>query len=196
VSRPQTHVNQTRGRVTHGNLATLGLVAIGAALLLVRTWLPTLGSFGRLTGLTVTLLAILAASLLVPGARSVARLHPGVVLAVGLTAVALALATGGRPVPAPLVAWALPLTLLAAVAEEALFRRAMYGVLERRGAVVAIGATALAFALVHVPIYGVAVFPVDLGAGLLLSWQRWACGSWTVPAATHAAANVVMTVLR
>jgi hypothetical protein len=47
-----------------------------------------------------------------------------------------------------------------------------------------------------VPIYGVTVFPVDLGAGLLLSWQRWACGSWTVPAATHATANVVMTVLR
>ena len=196
MSRPQMQVSQARGRAAHGDLATLGLVAIGAALLLVRTWLPTLGSFGRLAGLTATLLAILAASLLVPAARSITHLHPGVVLAVGLAAVALALATGGRPVPAPLVAWALPLTLLAAVAEEALFRRAMYGVLERRGAIVAIGATALAFALVHVPIYGVAVFPVDLGAGLLLSWQRWACGSWTVPAATHAAANVVMTVLR
>ena len=196
MSRPQAQVNQTRGRVAHGDIATLGLVAIGAALLFVRVWLPTLGSLGRLTALTVTLLAILVASLLVPAVRSSARLHPGVVLAVGLAAVALALLTGGRPMPAPLIAWALPLTLLAAVAEEALFRRAMYGALERRGTLVAIGATALAFALVHVPIYGVAVFPVDLGAGLLLSWQRWACGSWTVPAATHAAANVVMTVLR
>lgn len=196
MSRPQTQVNQTRGRVAHGDIATLGLVAIGAALLLVRVWLPTLGSLERLTALTVTLLAILVASLLVPAVRSSARLHPGVVLAVGLAAVALTLLTGGRPMPAPLIAWALPLTLLAAVAEEALFRRAMYGALERRGALVAIGATALAFALVHVPIYGVAVFPVDLGAGLLLSWQRWAAGSWTVPAATHAAANVVMTVLR
>jgi membrane protease YdiL (CAAX protease family) len=196
VSRPQTQVNRTRGRVTHGDLATLGLVAIGAVLLLMRTWLPTLGSFGRLAGLTTTLLAILVASLLVPAARSSARLHPGVVLAVGLAAVALALATGGPPVPAPLIAWALPLTLLAAVAEEALFRRVAYGALERRGAIVAIGITALAFALVHVPLYGVAVFPVDLGAGLLLSWQRWASGTWTVPAATHAAANLVMTVLR
>lgn len=196
MSRPQTQVSQTRGRVAHGDLATLSLVAIGAALLLVRVWLPTLGSLGRLTGLTVTLLGIPVASLLVPAVRSSARLHPGVVLAVGLAAVALALLTGGRPMPAPLIAWALPLSLLAAVAEEALFRRAMYGVLERRGAIVAIGVTALAFALVHVPLYGVAVFPVDLGAGLLLSWQRWASGSWTVPAATHAAANVVMTVLR
>ena len=196
MSRPQAQVNQTRGRVAHGDIATLGLVAIGAALLLVRVWLPTLGSLGHLTALTVTLLAILVASLLVPAVRSSARLHPGVMLTVGLAAVALALLTGGRPMPAPLIAWALPLTLLAAVAEEALFRRAMYGALERRGTLVAIGATALAFALVHVPIYGVAVFPVDLGAGLLLSWQRWAAGSWTVPAATHAAANVVMTVLR
>lgn len=185
-----------QARVAHADLATLGLVALGAALLLVRIWLPTLGSLGRLAGLTATLLAILAASLLVPAARSSARLHPGVVLGVGLAAVAFALASGGRPTPAPLIAWALPLTLLAAVAEEALFRRAMYGALERRGAIVAIGITALAFALVHVPIYGVAVFPVDLGAGLLLSWQRWASGSWTVPAATHAAANVLMTVLR
>ena len=196
MSRPQTQVNQTRGRVAHGDIATLGLVAIGAALLFVRVWLPTLGSLGHLTALTVTLLAILVASLLVPAVRSSARLHPGVMLTVGLAAVALALLTGGRPMPAPLIAWALPLTLLAAVAEEALFRRAMYGALERGGTLVAIGATALAFALVHVPIYGVAVFPVDLGAGLLLSWQRWAAGSWTVPAATHAAANVVMTVLR
>jgi hypothetical protein len=43
--------------------------------------------------------------------------------------------------------------------------------------------------------YGVAA-SVDLGAGLLLSWQRWASGTWTVPAATHAAANLAMTVMR
>jgi membrane protease YdiL (CAAX protease family) len=99
-------------------------------------------------------------------------------------------------VPAPYAAWALPLALLAAVAEEALFRRAAYAALAPHGAALAIGVTALAFALVHVPLYGVAVFPVDLGAGLLLSWQRWASGTWTVPAATHAAANLVMTVMR
>ena len=48
----------------------------------------------------------------------------------------------------------------------------------------------------HVPLYGVAAFPVDLGAGLLLSWQRWASGTWTVPAATHTAANVLAVMLR
>jgi hypothetical protein len=33
--------------------------------------------------------------------------------------------------------------------------------------------------------------PVDLGAGLVFGWQRWASGTWTVPAATHAADNVL-----
>ena len=194
MSRPQAMLARTE--LARSDLATLALVVTGGALLFVRTWLPALGATGRVVGLAATLLAILAGSLLVPAVRSSTRLHPGLVLVIGLSAVALALATGGAPVPAPLTSWALPLTVLAAVAEEALFRRAAYGALERHGAVVAIGVTALVFALVHVPLYGVAVFPVDLGAGLLLSWQRWASGSWTVPAATHAAANVVMTVMR
>jgi membrane protease YdiL (CAAX protease family) len=86
--------------------------------------------------------------------------------------------------------------MLAAVAEEALFRRAAYGWLAHSGPVIAVLVSALLFAAVHVPLYGVAAFPVDLGAGLLLSWQRWAAGTWTVPAATHAAANVLAVMLR
>ena len=178
------------------DLATLGLVAAGTALLLVRLWLPALGTTGRLVGLTAILLAILAASLLVPAPPEPARLTPAIVLATGLVGVVIATAAAGRPVAAPYAAWALPLTLLAAVTEEALFRRAAYGALRRHGVIVAVGVTALAFALVHVPLYGVAALPVDLGAGLLLSWQRWASGTWTVPAATHAAANLAMTVMR
>ena len=61
--------------------------------------------------------------------------------------------------------------------------------------VAAIGGSALLFAAVHVPIYGPAVFWVDLGAGLLFSWQRWASGTWGASAATHAAANL-LAVLR
>ena len=38
---------------------------------------------------------------------------------------------------------------------------------------------------------GVAAMPVDLGAALLLSWQRYASGRWTVPAVTHAVANLL-----
>ena len=178
------------------DLATLGLVATGLALLLARIWLPALGAQGRVVALAATMAAILVGSLLVPVAPGRAMLRPSLVLAIGLAAIAVALVAEGRPVASPLAAWSLPLALLAAVAEEALFRRAAYSALERHGVIVAVGATAVAFALIHVPLYGWAVLPVDLGAGLLLSWQRWASGTWTVPAATHAAANFVMTVLR
>jgi hypothetical protein len=51
--------------------------------------------------------------------------------------------------------------------------------------------SSLAFALIHVPAYGWPAFPVDFGAGLLFSWQRLSTGRWSVPAATHAAANLV-----
>jgi hypothetical protein len=49
---------------------------------------------------------------------------------------------------------------------------------------------------VHIPSYGLAALPVDLGAGLLFAWQRWVSGRWTVPAATHAAANLLAVILR
>jgi hypothetical protein len=192
----QPSIARARERRVVTDVATLCLVTTGLALLLARIWLPALGSAGRLAALTATMVAILAGSLLVPVAGGRVILRPSFVLAIGLAAIVVALAAGGRPVPVPYATWSLPLALLAAVAEEALFRRAAYGTLERLEPAVAVGITALAFALIHVPLYGWAVFPVDLGAGLLLSWQRWASGTWTVPAATHAAANVVVTVLR
>ncbi len=95
----------------------------------------------------------------------------------------------------PITAWTLAglgRNVIAAFAEEAFFRRFAYGWLERWGAPLAIGVTSLAFALVHVPVYGPRVFLLDLGAGIVLGWQRWASGGWTAPAATHAIANVLM----
>jgi membrane protease YdiL (CAAX protease family) len=83
------------------------------------------------------------------------------------------------------------LALLAGVAEEALFRRLLYDRLLRFGVVTAVAGTAVAFALVHLPAYGLVAMPVDLGAALLLSWQRYASGRWTVPAVTHAVANLL-----
>jgi membrane protease YdiL (CAAX protease family) len=86
---------------------------------------------------------------------------------------------------------AVGLALLAAVAEEALFRRVLYDRLLRFGAVVAVLGSAALFALVHLPAYGLAAMPVDVGAALLLGWQRYASGRWTVPAVTHAVANLL-----
>jgi membrane protease YdiL (CAAX protease family) len=120
-------------------------------------------------------------------------------LVAGLAAVlAVALLAGPAPplggVGTPLAA--LGLSLVAAVAEEALFRGALYGALRRWGAPAAVAGSALLFALVHIPSYGPAALPVDLGAGLLFGWQRWVSGRWTVPAATHAAANLLAVILR
>ena len=171
-------------------------VLAGIGILLLRLGILRTPDATRVPLLAVVFVTILVTSLLVPVPRDAARLQPVLVTVVGLAGVVLAAVAAGRPVAAPLGSTALPLAMLAAVAEEALFRRAAYGWLARSGPVVAVLVSALLFAAVHLPLYGVAAFPVDLGAGLLLSWQRWAAGTWTVPAATHAAANVLAVMLR
>jgi membrane protease YdiL (CAAX protease family) len=82
-------------------------------------------------------------------------------------------------------------SVVAAVAEEAVFRRLVYGWALRWGVPLAIVVSAILFAAIHVPVYGAGVFWIDLGAGLVLSWQRWASGGWAVPAVTHSAANLL-----
>ncbi|MDP9302699.1 MAG: CPBP family intramembrane metalloprotease [Actinomycetota bacterium] len=183
-----------RSRSTDAELAMVLAVIAGSALLLVRT------SFTGLPA-TATVLATLyvvlgSASLAVPILGGDARsLAPLVVAATGVAAIVLAAWLVGPGFPVPHGPEVLLLNSLAAVSEELFFRRLVYGGLVRFGAAIAIGGSALLFATLHVPIYGPAVFWVDLGAGLLLSWQRWASGGWGAPAATHVVANLV-AVLR
>jgi membrane protease YdiL (CAAX protease family) len=115
------------------------------------------------------------------------------VTALGIAAFATIRLTTAVP-PMPGSARVATMMVGASVAEELFFRRFLYGALARRGAAVAVLGSALAFAVVHIPAYGTRVFPLDLAAGLVLSWQRWASGSWTAPAASHIAANL-MTIL-
>lgn len=116
------------------------------------------------------------------------------VAAVGVAAFALGRVIGGGHPPVPFAARFIVLNTLAAVAEEAFFRRLLYGALERHGAALAVAGSTILFALVHVTVYGWWVLPIDLAAGLVLSWQRWATGSWTVPAVTHVVANVLVVI--
>jgi membrane protease YdiL (CAAX protease family) len=126
------------------------------------------------------------------GGRAVwAPLPWGVALGVGLAGVVLAGWVAGPVGDRRAGAVAGSLAVLAAVAEEALFRRLLYDRLLRFGVVTAVAGTAVVFALVHLPAYGLVAMPVDLGAALLLSWQRYASGRWTVPAVTHAVANLL-----
>jgi membrane protease YdiL (CAAX protease family) len=179
-------------------------LAAGLAFLLARTALGTVAA--AVPVLVAGYLAMAATALAVPapaGEGAAGRavhawrsatppLGWAAPLGIGLAAVAAAGMVAG-PAPDPRVgAAAAGLGLLAAVAEEALFRRLLYlRLLARYGTVVTVLGSAILFALVHLPAYGTAALPVDLGAGLLLSWQRFASGRWTVPAVTHAVANLL-----
>jgi membrane protease YdiL (CAAX protease family) len=111
---------------------------------------------------------------------------------VGLGVAAFAIGRWLRPlmVPMPLTPLLVMGNVVAAVAEELFFRRLMYGWLSRLGPGVAIGGTAVAFAVVHVPAYGVRALPIDIAAGILFGWQRWETEGWFAPAVTHVAANL------
>jgi membrane protease YdiL (CAAX protease family) len=84
--------------------------------------------------------------------------------------------------------------VVASIAEEAFFRRWLYGWLALRGTGFAITGSAVAFAIAHAPAYGVRALPIDLAAGLLFGWQRAATGGWTASAATHLIANLLQLV--
>jgi membrane protease YdiL (CAAX protease family) len=99
------------------------------------------------------------------------------------------------PVPVRSTVAGVAVSVLAAVAEEALFRQALFTRLQRHGLTFSVIVCAVAFAAVHVPFYGASALPLDLGAGLLFGWQRSDSGTWTVPAATHTLANL-LAVLR
>ena len=183
-----------RSRGAEVDLASFLAVVAGCALLLVR---PAFTGLPATATVLVTLYVMLgSASLAVPVPGDDARsLGPVVVGAAGVAAIVVAAWLLGPGFPVPHGPEVLLLNSLAAVSEELFFRRLVYGGLVRFGAAIAIGGSALLFATLHVPIYGPEVFWVDLGAGLLLSWQRWASGGWGAPAATHVVANLV-AVLR
>ena len=173
-------------------LAPLVMVG-GLAFLLGRTALG--GSTVAVPVLVVGYLTLLAGALAVKE-RNLDRvgrapLGWGIVLGVGLLAVTGATVVGGPVGDRRVGVVAGGVALLAAVAEEALFRRLLYDRLLRFGVVVAVIGSAVVFAVVHLPAYGLVAMPVDLGAALLLSWQRYASGRWTVPAVTHVVANLL-----
>jgi membrane protease YdiL (CAAX protease family) len=115
-------------------------------------------------------------------------------LLAGLGAFTLGRLIGGGHAPAPPTLRVIAASTLAAVAEEAFFRRLLWAVLRPGGVVLAALGSAGLFAVAHVTVYGWWVLPLDLAAGLVLAWQRWASGSWAVPAVTHVVANLLVVV--
>jgi membrane protease YdiL (CAAX protease family) len=179
--------------------AAVLVVAGGCAALTARPLLLDLAGGRPASVLTVLFLGLLAVSLVWPAAAGAATTIPGrrglPVLALGIGAFALGrVLVAGAPPPAAATALVVGLNTLAAVAEEAFFRRLVYGALLAAGPGTAVVGSAVLFAAVHVTVYGAWVLPLDLAAGLIFGWQRQASGSWVVPAATHAVANLLVVL--
>jgi len=86
--------------------------------------------------------------------------------------------------------WAVGVVVVA-VAEESLLRGSLFAALDRRyGPVCAIAVTSVAFGLLHAPLYGWAVVPLDIAVGVWLGALRASTGSVTVPATAHALADL------
>ena len=175
--------------------AAAAVVAGGCVVLALRPVVLRHGAHPTAT-LTIIFLALLVGGTLWPRRASVpagaAAALP--VLAVGVGAFVLGRVLGGGHAPQPLVLRVVVLGSLAAVAEEAFFRRFVYDTLLPAGTALAVLGSAALFALAHVTVYGWWVLPIDVAAGLVLSWQRWATGSWTVPAVTHVLANLLVVL--
>ena len=162
-------------------------IAVAGCLALAARPAMTWPAFG--VTLTVGAAALLAPTL-------AADEHGSAIAWIVVTAIAVgAFATIRLSAAVPPAPWSARTALTvvgAAIAEELFFRRFLYGALLRRGVAFAIAGSALAFALVHIPAYGAHVFPIDLAAGFVLSWQRWASGTWTSPAVSHIVANLMV----
>jgi membrane protease YdiL (CAAX protease family) len=169
-------------------------VGVGLAALLARPWfLPV----GVAVGWRVAFFVALGvAGLSGPSTQAAARragwATSTAALVVGVVAFALGRGLVDVPGGRGSLGVAVALNALAAVAEEAFFRRHLYALIEApAGMAAAVVGTAVAFALVHVTVWGWWVLPLDLAAGLVLSWQRAATGRWSVPAVTHVLANTL-----
>lgn len=182
--------------VTSGRVHAAGAAALGCVLLLARPWLVVVlpvRDEAVLLGVFAVVLAVGAWwPIPAPGRSARTTVPPALALGLGI-----AVFTGGW-----LLAVAMPpvlasaevvlLNAVAAVAEEALFRRLLFAVTaEQLGPTGAVVVTAAVFALAHVPVWGWDTVPLNVAAGLVLSWQRAVTGRWSVPALTHVAANVL-----
>jgi membrane protease YdiL (CAAX protease family) len=92
--------------------------------------------------------------------------------------------------------WALVVTVVA-TAEEVFLRGTLYDAVEQlAGSYPAIVVGAVCFALLHVPLYGWHVVPLDLAVGLVLGGLRQSTGTPAAPAVTHVGADLVGWFLR
>lgn len=126
-----------------------------------------------------------------PSARGLVIGAAGGLLLIGLPALLGPGAGHGLGMrPQPFVAWVL-VTIVVAMGEEILIRGALLDAVEASvGLPIAIGLSSLAFALIHVPLYGWGVLPLDLAAGVWLAGLRLTSGGLAAPIVAHALADL------
>jgi len=129
--------------------------------------------------------------------RAVAAVVTGVIAgaAGGAMLVILAILTRSGQLPwlAPAAAFGpwVAVTVLVATAEELVLRGALFDELHLSfGMTGAVLVTSVVFALMHVPLYGWHVVPLDLGVGLWLAGLRLATGGIAAPAIAHTIADL------
>lgn len=169
----------------------IGVALGGVGMLLVRPWLWSFGPPAWAVAAFFAVLGLVGVAWPEVRVSRPRRVVAVVVTAIGIAALGLGHVLGARQAALPRSSVGVGLAVLAALAEEAFFRRFLYAFLVRGGEGLAVVGSAVCFALVHVGIYGVGVLPLDLAAGLVFSAQRWAAGTWLSPAATHVVANVL-----
>jgi membrane protease YdiL (CAAX protease family) len=173
------------------------LVALG--MIVAARWAATVDgvadalAVGLAFGLALAALAVVAGEGV--SMPSPAALAVGLVGGAGLVGIAV-VAHLGRPAPslAPAAAflpWA-SITILVATAEELVLRGALFVAVRRQaGLAVAIAVTSVAFALMHVPLYGWHVVPLDLAVGIWLGGLRLLGRGVAAPAIAHVLADLV-----
>ena len=188
---------------------TPGALLVGLGLIVAARWAAARAGFdpllvGGVFGVGLVGLS-LAGRRRLPLAVQRAALRPLVLLLVlgalvGLALVAITLAGStlagsiggpglGRPA-APLLPWA-AITILVASGEEAVLRGRAFDAIRRAGGLpAAIVLTTVAFALMHVPLYGWHVVPLDLAVGLGFAGLRIATRGIAAPLAAHAVADL------
>ncbi len=173
------------------------LVGLGLAVVVLARWAATGSSLadpiivGLTFGSTLLLIALAAG-------RHIELPRPSSIpvgLAGGAVLIGVALMAGAssvRPAAAafPLAPWAVA-TVLVATAEEAVLRGRLFdAIAEPRGLLAAVLLTSAAFALMHVPLYGWHVVPLDFGVGLWLAGVRLFTGGIAAPALAHSIADL------
>jgi membrane protease YdiL (CAAX protease family) len=149
----------------------------------------------------VALLAVALAAGWRPGRVSLRSLAIGAGGGAALLVVPLALHLGAPPVRAgspagDFVVWALVVSLVAG-AEEALLRGALMDeLLHRVRPEAAVLVAAVAFAALHVPLYGWVALPLDLAVGVWLGGLRLRSGGAGAPAVAHTVADLASWWLR